>query len=305
MSGERRLLISFSGGETSALMAKLVMERVAVDYDEIKCVFANTGQENEETLAFVQRCDEAFGLNVIWIEAETNPLRGVGQQARVVSLESADRNGRVFEAMIAKHGIPNKNFPHCTRELKTRPIQAHMRAIGWTPGSYDTAIGIRVDEFDRMAPDAKKKRIIYPLISPFPHRKIDVNQFWERQPFRLQLKGYEGNCKWCWKKSLRKHLTIITEHPEHYDFPERMEREKAHVGPGQTGEPRVFFREGRTAGALRRLAATTAFIPAVDDARQYQPDLFRPFNEDLDIGGDCSESCEVDFSDTTFMAAAE
>lgn len=53
----RRLLISFSGGETSALMAKLILDRMAGEYDEIRTVFANTGQENEETLRFVDRCD--------------------------------------------------------------------------------------------------------------------------------------------------------------------------------------------------------------------------------------------------------
>jgi hypothetical protein len=109
------------------------------------------------------------------------------------------------------------------------------------------------------------------------------------------LKGYEGNCKWCWKKSKRKHLTIISEHPERYDFPEKMEHEYAYAGPGNTGEPRKFFRENRSTLDLRHLAATTQFEPARDDARSYQPDLFDP---ELDVEGACgSESCEMVSSD--------
>jgi 3'-phosphoadenosine 5'-phosphosulfate sulfotransferase (PAPS reductase)/FAD synthetase len=51
----RRLLVSFSGGETSALMTKLCHERLSDQYDEILTVFSNTGQEDEATLEFVDR----------------------------------------------------------------------------------------------------------------------------------------------------------------------------------------------------------------------------------------------------------
>ena len=291
----RRLLVSFSGGETSALMAKLIMERMAGEYDEIRTVFANTGQENEETLEFVKRCDEAFGLNVVWIEAVTPEQRGVGARYREVTFETASRNGEPFEEMIRKHGIPNKAQPLCSKELKGRPIKRWARENGWLPGTYDLAIGIRTDEIDRMSPNAKRDRVIYPLVSRFPHTKPKVNEFWQRQPFRLNLKGYQGNCKWCWKKSLRKHLTIIRENPSAYDFPERMEATYPHAGANKTGEPRVFFREGRSVQDLRRMAESQTFEPATDDAREYQTDLIEWLDADLDICG--SESCEVDFSE--------
>lgn len=293
MSNERRLLISFSGGETSALMAKLIMENMAGEYDAIRTVFANTGQENEETLAFVDRCDKAFGLGVVWIEGVTSGDQGTGARCREVTFETANRDGQPFEDMIRKYGLPGPGWGHCTRELKTRPITRWARENGWLPGTYDTAIGIRADEIDRMSPEANAHHIIYPLISRFPHSKPKVNEFWQRQPFRLNLKGYQGNCKWCWKKSLRKHLTIITETPEAYEFPERMEREYAHAGAG-TG-PRQLFRENRTVADLRRIAATERFTPASDDAREYQVDLMDWIDADLDACG--SESCEVDFGD--------
>lgn len=287
-----RLLISFSGGETSALMTKLILERMSDEYNEIVTVFANTGQENEETLRFVDQCDKAFGFNVAWIEAVTSPERGVGPRFKVVDFETAARNGEPFEQVIRKHGIPGPGMPHCSRELKGRPIKRWAREHGWLSGTYELAIGIRTDEIDRMSPNAKAERIIYPLVSRFPHTKPKVNEFWRRQPFRLQLKGYQGNCKWCWKKSLRKHLTIITETPEAYEFPERMERLYPTTGPGHTGEPKRFFRDNRTVADLRAMAATERFAPADDDARQYQPDLL---DADLDICG--SESCEVDFGE--------
>lgn len=289
---ERRLCVSFSGGETSALMAKLVKERMSGEYDRIVTVFANTGEENEQTLEFVRRCDAAFGLEVVWIEAVVDPQRGSGVRAKIVDFDSAARGGQPFEAVIRKYGIPNRANPHCSKELKGRPIKSYLRGIGWRPGSYDLAIGIRLDEIDRISDSAARDRIIYPLVSRFPTRKAHVNAFWEKMPFRLELKGYQGNCKWCWKKSLRKHLTIITEAPGAYDFPARMEAENGLAGTNPEGRPRVFFRENRSVSDLRRLAATTKFKPADDDARSYQPELF---DFDMDAADGCEESCEVDF----------
>jgi hypothetical protein len=164
--------------------------------------------------------------------------------------------------------------------------------LGWATGTYDTAIGIRIDEIDRQNQNAKDLRLIYPLIKPFPHKKQQVNEFWERNGWRLDLRGYQGNCKWCWKKSLRKHLTIISETPEAYAFPERMEREYPHAGAGTTTEPKRFFREHRTVADLRRMSETVKFTPASDDAREYQTEMF-----ELDVGEGCEESCEVDFGE--------
>lgn len=287
-----RLFISFSGGETSAFMAQWLLTNRAHEYDEIVCLFANTGQENEETLRFVHQCDETFAMNVVWVEAVVNE-RGEGTGHRVVSFDTASRQGEPFEAVIAKYGIPNQAYPHCTRELKLAPMLSYIASLGWKPGSYDTAIGIRADEIDRIAADAKAKRLIYPLVGDVEMTKPRINTWWQQQPFRLQLKGYEGNCKWCWKKSLRKHLTLLSEHPDWYDFPERMEADHGLSGHNVDGTPRVFFRQGISTQELREIAKGGGFTPASDDAQVYEDQL----SLDLDSSNGCSESCEINFEE--------
>ena len=294
MKTPKRLFISFSGGETSAFMAQWLMANRADRYDEIVCLFANTGQENEETLRFVQQCDEAFGLGVVWIESNIDPSRREEGGFRVVDFATASRHGEPFEAVIQAYGIPNADWLHCTRELKTRPMTAYLRSIGWAPGTYDTAIGIRADEIDRIDPQATGKRFLYPLITDVEMTKPRINRFWASQPFRLQLKGYEGNCMACWKKSLRKLLTIMHEHPERFDFCERMERMYSRVHP-PGHKDRVFFREHMSTRDLRDLAARGGFSPAVDDAQVYEDQLDLGF--DLDQSNGCSESCEIDFTE--------
>lgn len=249
-------------------------------------IFANTGQEHEETLRFVRRCAEYMGFDVIWLEAVIDPRKGPGRgpRARVVTFETAARNGEPFETYIAKHGIPNVGFPGCTRDLKSRPIAAYLRTLGWRKGRYLTAIGLRADEVDRVASDREERKLWYPLIE-WDVDKAQVLEFWRQQNFDLEIPEHLGNCTWCWKKSLRKHLTLAKDFPRVFSFPERMEELHAFSGPGSTGEPRRFFRGNRTVAELRRLAAEP-FEPFVDENMP-------AYDEELDTGSGCGESCEI------------
>lgn len=290
------LFISFSGGETSGFMAQWLLSNRAHEYDEVVCIFANTGQENEETLRFVKQCDEAFGLNVVWVEAEVQAGR-VGTKHRVVDFNSADRLGYVFESVIQKYGIPNQAYPHCTRELKLAPMLSYISSLGWKKGDYDTAVGIRADEIDRIAADAKQRKLIYPLITDIEMTKPRVNAWWAKQPFRLNLKGYQGNCKWCWKKSMRKHLTLMSENPEYYNFPEAMESKHGLSGYNIDGNKRVFFRNNTSTKELRLIASDGSFTPSSDDAQVYEDQISLGFDLDAPGGGCDGESCEIRFED--------
>lgn len=296
-----RLFVSFSGGETSAYMTHLILNSAASrKYTDIRIVFANTGQENEQTLEFVRDCAEHFGWDVVWVEGVYFPGIRKAPGFRVVNFKTASRDGRPFEDSIAKYGIPNQKFKDCTRNLKLNPLTAYLRSIGWEPGSYDTAIGIRVDEIDRMSSMKQARRIIYPLIEWAEVTKPQINTWWNSQPFRLQLKGYQGNCRWCWKKSFRKHMTLIAEDATAYDFPMRMEQKYGLVGaefrkdttdyPLPEGYRRTFFRGNKSTLDLLIMFVDKAgsFVPAQDDAA-----VFAPFDPALDVAGGCEESCEL------------
>lgn len=283
--GGKRLLLSMSGGRTSAYMTRQVLTRFAHLWDEIVTVFANTGEENEQTLDFVRLCDEKFGFNTVWVEAVVNEGKGNGTTHRVVSFETASRHGEPFEAVIRKYGIPNVKHPHCTRELKQRAIESYAASLGWGK-DYVTAIGIRPDEARRVNPKATERKIVYPLVDWFYADKQDVNDWWEEQPFNLQLQEHQGNCKWCWKKSFVKHAMLLNECPVNYDFPARMEAEYGYVGPDQEPDeafPRTFFRGNRSTAALKALCSEISAPARV---------------EERDENSGCSESCELYPTDT-------
>lgn len=292
-----KLIISYSGGRTSAFMTKWLIENKCNDYEMI-VVFANTGKEREETLEFVNKTDIEFGFNVVWVEAVTNPINGNGVSAKIVNYETASRNGEPFEAMIAKHGMPSVASPHCTRELKASCIKAYARQIGWK--KYYTAIGIRVDEIDRVSPDSVKKKFLYPLVSDIPTTKNDINKFWSGQSFDLRLKTYEGNCDLCFKKSFRKLMTIVSETPEIVKWWADMEQKykdfipvtKAH---NQLLKPPIHcFRKNKSIHEIVEMA-NHPFEYAVDES-QYKPEYRQMSIFDvieLDASNGCSESCEV------------
>lgn len=242
------LLVSFSGGETSAYMAQWLWKNKKDQYN-IHFVFANTGQENEQTLQFVRDCEHYFGFPITWVEAEVfhNQRKGTGY--KIVKYKSASRNGEPFEEVIKKYGIPNRAYPHCSRELKMAPIHAYVKSfLKWN--NYYTAIGIRIDEIDRIAKDRIIRKLIYPLVSDQKMTKQKINFWWSQQSFRLNLKGYQGNCITCWKKSDKKLYQIAKESVFNFNFMATMEAKYGNYTPvSRTPNTNryTFFRQNRSA----------------------------------------------------------
>lgn len=258
------LLISFSGGRTSAFMTKFILENCNYDKYEKIVLFANTGREREETLSFINRCDLEWGFNTVWIEADVQEEKGVGTKHRIVTYETASRNGEPFEAVIKKYGISNQAFPHCTRELKLHPINDYMRSKGYK--HYITALGIRADEPHRIKNDPD---VIYPLATDIRATERLIREWFKRQSFDLQLKDYEGNCDLCWKKSKRKLMTLLQDDPKLSNWWDKMEAQysKGHY---------YFYRGNISAKTLLEDAYNKKFVRWTDlqDNREKQVELF-------------------------------
>lgn len=270
-----RINASFSGGRSSALMCEVLQDKFGNTH-EIVYTFANTSWERNETLDFANAVDRHLGLNLVWLEAVVHPGRKACTH-RVVSYETAKRSGEVFEAVCAKYGLPNQTFKFCTRELKQYPIRSYLRSIGWKPGSYETALGIRADEPRRVRREtAQRERIIYPLVDVVSVDKQDVLDHFEQFEWDLKLEEHEGNCIDCYKKSDAKLLRLYRENPSSFDFPIRLDALYRNVGPNNVPGPRKMYRGFRSAPEL-----VAQFAAAGDD---YRP----PVTE-----GGCSESCEI------------
>ena len=282
-----KLCVSFSGGKTSAFMARWCQQNAhRHGFTEVRYVFANTGQEHEKTLEFVDRCDREWGLGVVWLEAVVHHGERKGSTHRVVSFEAASRDGEPFEEVIRKYGIPNEGLKFtCTRELKLNAMRSYKASIGWA--DCYSAVGIRADEIDRMQPDAREKRVLYPLVSMVPMDRAAVDRFWARQEFTLEIPPLMGNCVTCWKKSDRKLFTIAKHEPWRFDWNRRMEAKygTARSDLHHSGEPTTFFRGSRSADDI--IARSRQPFEEWREEEQY--DLLA----EMDTPNGCSESCEV------------
>jgi hypothetical protein len=288
-----KLAISFSGGRTSAVMTKLCVNKFSDSHD-IAITFANTGCEHENTLDFVNKCDKHFGWGVVWIEAVVNPEKGKGIRHKVVDYETASRYGEPMEADFAKHGLPGPGWLHCTRDTKELPIKSYLsRELGWKWGEYWIAIGIRSDEVDRVSENREKLKFVYPLVDA-GWTKEDVKAECASWPFDLDLKGeHYGNCVWCWKKSMRKLLTLAQDDEGIFDFPKRMEEKYSHItAPNDPNASRQMFRKNMTTVDIIKMAREGNFEPYRD---QDQTQMFSQASYDvfLDTGSACGESCEI------------
>tara|TARA_R110002110_G_scaffold408666_1_gene630424 strand:+ start:161 stop:1102 length:942 start_codon:yes stop_codon:yes gene_type:complete len=299
---------SFSGGETSGVMTKLLFDKYSATHNVV-ITFANTGQEHENTLKFVNDCDKHFGWNVVWIEAVVNPEKGKGIRHKVVTYETAARNGEPLEADFAKHGLPGPGWMHCTRDTKELPIEDYFKSVhGLKKGEYPLSIGIRADEMDRMSPARHKRKIIYPLIDA-KWTKEDVKAEIASWPFQLELESAaHGNCLFCFKKSRRKLLTLAKESPHVFDFAKKVEElysTRVNFKPMRVGVLWVLgwhvtttymFRDNMTATDLIDMANTLEFEPYRD---QNQTQMFSNASYDLflDTGSACGESCEIGADD--------
>lgn len=235
----KNLIVSFSGGRTSAYMAYKIQFSPEFAKWNKHYVFANTGKEREETLVFIDKCDKEFGLNVVWIESVISQEKGIGVSWKQVDFNTASRDGGPFDDMVKKFGIPNKEFPFCTRELKERPMDKWAKQV---VGDAVWAIGFRADERKRVKP---MNDVIHPLVTLWPTNEQMVREFWSNMPFDLQLKDYEGNCDLCWKKSIAKRLTIISENPEAAHQWQQWE---------ESGEY-VFDRDGYSIAEIKKMAS--------------------------------------------------
>jgi hypothetical protein len=213
-------VILFSGGRTSAFLAKYMKEHPR--YKNCIFIFMNTGKEREETLQFTDKCDKEFGLNLIYLEALIHDEKGKGTTYKIVNFENASRNGEPFEEMLKKYPLPNNMASNCTRELKQRPVDAYLRD-NYKDFEIIKVIGIRADEMHRKSNTAEIQKIIYPLCDEIKVNSRFIRDWWKNQNFDLQLKDYEGNCDLCFKKSLKKRLTIIKENPHIADWWVNME----------------------------------------------------------------------------------
>jgi hypothetical protein len=179
-------VISFSGGRTSGYMLRRILD--AGLQPDVHVLFADTGKEFPATYAFVEACQQHWGV----------PIHRVA------------RPGGFTQLITDKRFLPNPVMRFCTTELKLKPIAQWMTAHGYP--AWDTVVGIRADEPKRIL-IMRERGLFLPLVDA----AITVGQvkaFWANQAFDLHLRPHESNCDLCFMKGFGLRRQIVRDHPD-------------------------------------------------------------------------------------------
>lgn len=218
--------IQFSGGRTSGYMLWHILNRHNGQLpQDCHVLFQNTGREMPETLDFVNECQTQWNVPIVWLEYDAE------DRYRVVSHNSASRDGEPFEALIRKKKYPpNRVARFCTADLKVRPSRDYMRDQGYD--HWHAAVGIRADEAHRAnskSADRERWDCIYPLVGAGVTKR-DVAEFWNAQNFDLNLPNINGktplgNCDGCFLKSEANRAFLVRYYPHRAAWWARIEAE--------------------------------------------------------------------------------
>jgi 3'-phosphoadenosine 5'-phosphosulfate sulfotransferase (PAPS reductase)/FAD synthetase len=228
-------VVAFSFGQTSALMLRRLMDANPKTFDkEFAVIFENTGKEHDETLNFGNEVSLRWGVKITWLEycRENNQ-----HSFRVVDYKTAarrfDKKTPFDELLEWLPSLPNVRARSCSANLKVRTANRYLDSLGIR--EHTDYIGIRADEAHRAveikASVPKRIGVKFPLIEDGTTKR-DVDAFWDKQPFRLNIPNYMGNCDLCFLKARWKRLSIIEKDPRSSDWWIEKERQFSCAGRG-------------------------------------------------------------------------
>ena len=210
-------VVNVSGGRSSAYMLRCILDAHGGALPaRCEAIFANTGKERDETLAFVAELGDRWGVDVRWVEFDYDPNATPKYGAVEVNFKTASRNGEPFDALLESGAwLPAVTRRTCTSELKIATIQRYLwRRHGLTKRQVLSLIGFRFDEPKRWQPAMFRECATrYPMVVDGV-TKEDVATFWAAQPFDLGIESERGNCDCCYLKPRRNLLSTIRAEPE-------------------------------------------------------------------------------------------
>ncbi|PQZ68285.1 hypothetical protein CQ050_13595 [Achromobacter sp. MYb9] len=155
-------VVSISGGKDSTATLLLALELHG--HDNVRAVFADTGNEHELTYEYVRYLEAAVDLPIKWVRRDFTdlwwPRRDYVRDVwptKGVALEVVQRALRVFnrgptgipflDLCIIKARFPSRMAQFCTHELKILPITEHLLELRDTTGRQIWSWqGVRVEE---------------------------------------------------------------------------------------------------------------------------------------------------------------
>ena len=179
-------IFNFSGGRTSAMMVKENYQSGDL------VIFCDTGREHPKTYKFLNDFEAFENITIVRLTYDGG-----------------------FQTLVKKRKmLPNIMMRFCTVELKIRTARRYIRSLGIT--QYHNFIGFRYDEQKRVSnykEHWKTVKTYFPL-NEKGITKLNVLEYWNKQPYNLETPPILGNCDLCFLKGKNAIIQILREQPE-------------------------------------------------------------------------------------------
>ena len=218
------------------------------------------------------QCSDRLKEQVIESYKKYNGLRGVKQALGMRTDESNRATSKPVKDILKSIDIEHGNF---------RIMDNHNYRMELINNCGLHVSGEDLLKIERYSLKLQKYNLVFPMIDWFPMNKDDVNDFWEEQPFNLELEAHKGNCATCWKKSGKKLHLIALEQPEKFEAFNWFEETYKQVKPNtKNGMDRVFFRKHRNSQMI------------IGEAQLMDAYMLRKLiGANIDEESGCAESC--------------
>lgn len=261
-------VVSLSGGRTSAYLAHLMKDRDP----ETEFIFMDTGAEHPKTYEFIRNIIKHWKIKLTCLRVIPNPEMNKPSTYEILSASQIGPDLEPWRRMLSKYGHPYVGGAFCTDRMKTVPFIKYCDER-FGRGNYTTWLGMRIDEPKRTTP---KPGIRY-LAEISDFEKQDVIDWWQEQPFDLEIQEHLGNCVFCIKKSIQKVALAAKDEPE-------LAENFIHTLQTFDVKPdKVMYRSNNSLEQVIALFSDTGrdeLASRMTSMRQYD-------------AGSCSESCEA------------
>ncbi len=232
-------LVSMSGGKDSTACLLLALERHPKD--EVRAVYADTGNEHELVDGYIEYLEKQTGISVHKIRPDFTdwwwrrrdyvrdkwPEKGVPADivARVLEVMEKGPTGNPYlDLCVLKGRFPSRRAQFCTQFLKTEPLTEYALQLIDSHGAVESWQGVRAQESPGRAklPEREDKGGGYTIYRPILKWTADEVFAYHRErgvePNPLYKLGMgRVGCMPCINSSKDQILEISKRFPQHID----------------------------------------------------------------------------------------
>lgn len=268
-------LVSVSGGKDSTATLLLALETNWLD--DVRAVFADTGNEHEITLEYVDFLSRATGIRIETVRADftkqmaakrekllriaagvpESEIYGKRQFAHHWTPEKAARAAELmtptgnpfFDLCIVRGCFPSRMRQFCTEELKGGPVDVHISGLLSEGHHIEQWHGVRADESLRRAnlPDYEWGPIVSirrPILRWGIERVFEQHRRHGIEPNPLYKQGFgRVGCMPCVNSGKREIAAMARRYTEHVEKVREYERIVAECARGDYTTATFFHTE--------------------------------------------------------------